>query len=69
MTQGRDSMMNPWDPDRSLTIEAASRAIKSRLPTIDTQDLAHLGSGWEFDAWLTKDGWVFPFPDAPGSRT
>jgi hypothetical protein len=20
MTQGRDSMMNPWDPDRSLTM-------------------------------------------------
>ena len=55
-------MMNPWDPDRSLTTEAASRAIRNRFPTINTRDLAHLGSGWEFDAWLTKDNWVFRFP-------
>jgi aminoglycoside phosphotransferase (APT) family kinase protein len=59
-------MMNPWDPDRSLTMDTASRAINSRFPTIDTQDLAHLGSGWEFDAWLTKDGWVFRFPRRAG---
>ena len=40
----------------------ARAAIGTRFPEIDTRGLQHLGSGWEFDAYLTSDGWVFRFP-------
>ena len=52
----------PWDVDRPLTLEAAREVIASSFPGIDAGMLVHLGSGWEFDAFLTADGWVFRFP-------
>ena len=55
-------MTKPWDPDRSLTPEGAARAIAARFPDVDSSGLSFLGSGWEFDAWLTRDDWVFRFP-------
>jgi aminoglycoside 2''-phosphotransferase len=45
-----------------LTPEGAAEAIRSRFPDVDARNLRHLGSGWEFDAYLTGDGWVFRFP-------
>jgi aminoglycoside phosphotransferase (APT) family kinase protein len=51
-----------WQPDRVLTLEGARAAIQERFPHIATDGLRHLGSGWEFDAYLTSDGWVFRFP-------
>lgn len=52
----------PWLPDRSLTLETASLAIAKCFPTINTAELQYLSSGWEFDAYLTSDSWVFRFP-------
>jgi len=52
----------PWEPDRQLTLDGARAAIQERFPAIDTRALMHLGSGWEFDAYRTSDGWVFRFP-------
>jgi aminoglycoside phosphotransferase (APT) family kinase protein len=52
----------PWEPDRTLTAETATSLVHKRFPAIDARQLRHLGSGWEFDAYLTADGWVFRFP-------
>jgi hypothetical protein len=53
---------DPWDPDRPLTLEDACAVIMASFPAIDARDTKHLGSGWDFDAFLTNDGWVFRFP-------
>jgi hypothetical protein len=34
----------------------------SDAPWAPDRPLTHLGSGREFDAYLTADGWVFRFP-------
>lgn len=52
----------PWAADRNLTPDTASAVIKASFPAIDTEQIEHLGSGWEYDAFLTRDGWVFRFP-------
>ena len=49
MTAGSD----PWEVDRPLSLEAARAAIAASFPGIDVRGLVHLGSGWEFDAFLT----------------
>jgi len=48
------------DPPLSLVI--ASAAIRACFPDVRAAGLVHLGSGWDFDAFLTTDGWVFRFP-------
>ena len=48
--------------DPPLALATASLAIGSRFPHVRTEGLTHLGSGWDFDAFLTTDGWVFRFP-------
>lgn len=53
---------NAWEPDRSLTTDVAAAVIRSAFPSIESHDLKLLGSGWEFDAYLTVDGWVVRFP-------
>lgn len=40
----------------------AATIIATCFPAIDAASLRHLGSGWEFDAFSTADGWVFRFP-------
>ena len=52
----------PWEADRPLTPEMARNAVQTCFPAIDSSELRHIGSGWEFDAFLTGDGWVFRFP-------
>lgn len=52
----------PWEPDRALTIRTAQATIGSQFPQIDVSRLEPLGRGWEFDVYLTADGWVFRFP-------
>jgi len=51
----------PWEPDRPLTIHDAAAVIHALFPAIEVEGLKHLGSGWEFDAFVTTDGWVFRF--------
>ena len=48
--------------DEPLTREAATAVIESCFPAIECRGLEYLGSGWEFHAYLTSDGWVFRFP-------
>jgi aminoglycoside phosphotransferase (APT) family kinase protein len=55
-------MKDPWEPDQPLTIERAEALIRASFPSIDSSDLRFLGSGWEFDAYVTSDGWVVRFP-------
>jgi aminoglycoside phosphotransferase (APT) family kinase protein len=45
-----------------LSLDTAGAAIHACFPTIRTDGVRHLGSGWDFDAFLTTDGWVFRFP-------
>lgn len=52
----------PWETDRELTVELARAAIRAAFPDVDVSLLRHLGSGWEFDVFLTADGWAFRFP-------
>jgi aminoglycoside phosphotransferase (APT) family kinase protein len=53
---------NAWDADRELSVEMATAVIRESLPSLDVRDLTLIGSGWEFDAYLTRDGWVVRFP-------
>ena len=39
----------PWEPDRPLTIDDAAAVIRASFPTIESEGLKHLGSGWEFE--------------------
>src|SRR5688572_224398 len=58
----RDQGDLPWQADRPLTLENAAAIINARFPSVDTSRLEHIGYGWEFDAILTADRWVFRFP-------
>jgi aminoglycoside phosphotransferase (APT) family kinase protein len=37
-------------------------AIQTCFSGVRTEGLTHLGSGWDFDVFVTTDGWVFRFP-------
>jgi aminoglycoside phosphotransferase (APT) family kinase protein len=52
----------PRGSNPALAAEAAAALIRASFPALATEGLRHLGSGWEFDAFLTADGWVFRFP-------
>lgn len=52
----------PWKAHHTPRIEDLEAAIASQFPTVCARGLRHLGSGWEFDAYQTSDGWVFRFP-------
>lgn len=51
-----------WEVDRPLTLEAARAVVHAVYPEAEADSLERLGSGWEFDAFVTADGWVFRFP-------
>lgn len=51
-----------WIPERPMTSEAAATLIAKCFPSVDTTGIKYLGSGSQFDAFLTSDGWVFRFP-------
>ena len=57
-----DVSVPQWEADRQLTLEDARNVINDSFPNVDTSTMRHLGSGWEFDAYLTADRWVFRFP-------
>lgn len=46
----------PWTPHHMPTTDEVKRAIHSQFPDVSVEGLEHLGSGWEFDAYLTPDG-------------
>lgn len=48
-----------------ISLETAAAIIAGCCPSVRADELRHLGSGWDFDAFLTRDGWVFRFPRKP----
>jgi aminoglycoside phosphotransferase (APT) family kinase protein len=55
-------MTNPWDPDHGLSLEQATALVGHSFDQVNPDGLRLLGSGWEFDAYLSSDGWVVRFP-------
>lgn len=53
---------HPWEPDRQLNVEIARSVIRAAFPRVDVTRLDPVGSGWEFDVFVTADGWAFRFP-------
>jgi len=51
-----------WDPHHIPSAEELKATVRAQFPQVDSDGLRPLGSGWEFDAWETPDGWVFRFP-------
>jgi aminoglycoside phosphotransferase (APT) family kinase protein len=51
-----------WVPDPPLKQDRAAALIRNYFPSVDAATLRYLGSGWQFDAFLTADEWVFRFP-------
>ena len=64
MTVSRD--VRPAPP---LSVETARALIRASFPAIDSSGVQYLGSGWEFDTFLTRDDWVFRFPREQESAT
>ncbi len=54
--------IEPWGADRELTAEMAMAAIREQFPELPARQIVSLGSGWENDAYLVDDAWVFRFP-------
>jgi hypothetical protein len=52
----------PWEPDRPLNVEIARSVIRAAFPHVDVSRVEYVGSGWEFDVYVTADGWAFRFP-------
>src|ERR1043165_4492834 len=55
-------MTAPWEPDRALDADTARSLIRAAFPHVDVTRLEAAGSGWEFDVFVTADGWAFRFP-------
>jgi aminoglycoside phosphotransferase (APT) family kinase protein len=53
---------NPWDADRSLTAGLALQIIQNQFPDLGAGRILFLGAGWDNDAYLVDDAWVFRFP-------
>lgn len=53
---------HPWDADRELTVAQATRAIGSQFPDIAANAVQPIGSGWDNDAFVVDDHWIFRFP-------
>jgi aminoglycoside 2''-phosphotransferase len=53
---------HPWEPDRQFNVEIARSVIRAAFPRVDVTRLDPVGSGWEFDVFVTADGWAFRFP-------
>lgn len=49
-------------PAPPMAPETAQTLIASAFPDLDTTSVRHIGSGTMFDAFKTRDDWVFRFP-------
>ena len=54
--------MHVWTADVELTADQAAALIRGPFPEIGDVALAPLGAGWDNQAWLVNDAWVFRFP-------
>lgn len=55
-------MPEPWSTDRDLDIDAVRGAIGDQFPRFALDSVVHLGSGWDYDAYLIDDETVIRFP-------
>ena len=53
---------NLWEADRELSTALAANVVRVSLPSLVADGIRLIGSGWEFDAYLTRDNWVVRFP-------
>lgn len=58
----------PWERDTPLTLDTARAVVRAAFPSVAAESLEFLGCGWEFDAFLTADGWVVRFPRRAGAE-
>lgn len=52
----------PWEPDRPLGADLARSVVRAAFPAVDVSRFDLVGSGWEFDVFVTADRWAFRFP-------
>lgn len=52
----------PWEPQFALTLARAEQLLRAQFPPLAGRPLRWLGRGWDNDAVLVDDTWVFRFP-------
>lgn len=52
----------PWQGEVELTLEGAQSLLRAQFPGVVSGPLRRLGRGWDNDALLVDDTWVFRFP-------
>ena len=64
-----NGMRADHDEVRAIALERTGAMITACFPTVNSHGLKHLGSGWEFAAYVTTDGWVFRFPHSDSAAS
>jgi aminoglycoside phosphotransferase (APT) family kinase protein len=54
--------MHVWTADVELSERQAAGLIRRQFPTLGDIEMAPLGAGWDNQAWLVNEAWVFRFP-------
>ena len=52
----------PWQGERVLTAATIALLIQAQFPQLAPVCLRQFSSGWDNQAWLVNDAWVFRFP-------
>lgn len=53
----------PWRLERAVLDAGAVKALLAeQVPDLDVSSVSRLGEGWDCEAWLVDDHWVFRFP-------
>ncbi|CAN1568915.1 COG3173 Predicted aminoglycoside phosphotransferase [Fimbriimonadaceae bacterium] len=55
-------MNAPWLGDFPIDLETARAVIRNQFPQLAQQSIRFLGSGWDNQAFLVDEIWVFRFP-------
>lgn len=55
-------MSPPWSTDRELGVEGVRRVISGQFPRFAGDSVEHIGSGWDYDAFLIDGEMVIRFP-------
>ena len=57
-----DRVHYPWSADRELTLEMATLEVSAQFPELHPVQVRYVGSGWDCDAYLVNQEWLFRFP-------
>ena len=55
-------MANPWDPERSVSLELAQELIEAAFSNLTPVRVVPLGHGWDNTGYLVNEEIVFRFP-------